>query len=637
MQNYLLTLAYDGTNYCGFQVQPNGRSVAQTFQDGLEAVLHSRPDIKGCSRTDAGVHALGFALNFHAETHIPPEKLPLAINQHLPPDIRVLCARVVPEEFHARYAAHTKTYLYRIHNHPIDSPFDEKYYTRVPRRLDVDAMQRAAEQFVGKHDFLALCAAGSSAAAHGDTVRTITDCHVTRKGDEVDIEVTADAHLTQGACQNAARCHPRHPCQPGPQPGRADAARERAIFGEGGLRPMRKNRNRPESDEPLSEGRVEYLEAARQRVRNRRIRRTAVLLVLLTAVVLFATGIAGSSVAALKDLTDTARIALLPGSGWPQQTGVAELEQMAPLTGSFVELGDEGCVVWSRTGKKLNSIQSGYARPALAAGKTRFVLYNRSGNELRVESRTQNLYTKQLENSIFLCAMSDNGTLAVVTEDQTSMAKLLVYSPSMEQQLSWSMTSNDGTPLRMAFSPDSRKLAAAAVTVSGGQVMTNLYLINLASGDPVSLVNQGGVPQWLGWTSASTILAVYDTRAVLYNAGGGERAVYDFAGTELKDVSVDAAGNVALLLASGQVSQTVTLDKNLNVQFSAAVSAANSIVRAGNLFYLLADNAVECFDASGTQQWSQNLDTSPQALLANSKDLLLFSGNTVQKLEAPAE
>ena len=73
--NFLLLLAYDGTNYCGFQVQPNGRSVAQTFQDGLEAVLGTRPDIKGCSRTDAGVHALGFALNFHADTRIPPEKL----------------------------------------------------------------------------------------------------------------------------------------------------------------------------------------------------------------------------------------------------------------------------------------------------------------------------------------------------------------------------------------------------------------------------------------------------------------------------------------------------------------------------------------------------------------------------------
>ena len=116
--NFLLLLAYDGTNYCGFQVQPNGRSVAQTFQDGLEAVLGIRPDIKGCSRTDAGVHALGFALNFHADTRIPPEKLPLALNQHLPPDIRVLSARIVPEDFHARYAAHTKTYLYRIHTTP---------------------------------------------------------------------------------------------------------------------------------------------------------------------------------------------------------------------------------------------------------------------------------------------------------------------------------------------------------------------------------------------------------------------------------------------------------------------------------------------------------------------------------------
>ena len=100
--NYLLTLSYDGTNYCGFQVQPNGRSVAQTFHDGLEAVLGCRPDIKGCSRTDAGVHALGFMLNFHADTRIPVEKLPLALNQHLPPDIRVLAARVVPEDFHAQ-------------------------------------------------------------------------------------------------------------------------------------------------------------------------------------------------------------------------------------------------------------------------------------------------------------------------------------------------------------------------------------------------------------------------------------------------------------------------------------------------------------------------------------------------------
>lgn len=394
-------------------------------------------------------------------------------------------------------------------------------------------------------------------------------------------------------------------------------------------------RSRAENDEPLSAGRVEYLEQARQRARNKRIRRTAVLLVLLTGIVLFATGLVGSSVAMAKDFIDTARIALLPGAGWPQQTGVSEVTQVESLTGSFVELGKEGCVVYSRSGKKLNSIQSGYARPALAAGKNRFVLYNRSGNELRVESRTQNLYTKQLENSIFLCAMADNGNLAVVTEDVSAMAKLLIYNSNMEQVLSWSMSSNDGTPLRMAFSPDGRKLAAAAVTAGGGQMMTNLYLVNLASGDPVSLANQSGVPQWLGWTSASTILAVYDSRAVLYNAGGGERAAYEFAGNTLKDISVDAAGNVALLLGSGQLHQAVLLDKSLNIQFSGTVSSANSIVRAGSLFYLLSDSGVECYNTSGEQQWSQTLAAKPQALLADTKELLLFSGNTAQALEVP--
>lgn len=394
-------------------------------------------------------------------------------------------------------------------------------------------------------------------------------------------------------------------------------------------------RSRAENDEPLSAGRVEYLEQARQRARNKRVRRTAVLLVLLTGIVLFATGLVGSSVAMAKDFIDTARIALLPGAGWPQQTGVSEVTQVESLTGSFVELGKEGCVVYSRSGKKLNSIQSGYARPALAAGKNRFVLYNRSGNELRVESRTQNLYTKQLENSIFLCAMADNGNLAVVTEDVSAMAELLIYNSNMEQVLSWSMSSNDGTPLRMAFSPDGRKLAAAAVTAGGGQMMTNLYLVNLASGDPVSLANQSGVPQWLGWTSASTILAVYDSRAVLYNAGGGERAAYEFAGNTLKDISVDAAGNVALLLGSGQLHQAVLLDKSLNVQFSGTVSSANSIVRAGSLFYLLSDSGVECYNTSGEQQWSQTLAAKPQALLADTKELLLFSGNTAQALEVP--
>ena len=400
---------------------------------------------------------------------------------------------------------------------------------------------------------------------------------------------------------------------------------------------MRKNHRgqRPESDEPLSAGRVEYLEQARARVRARRLRRTALIVAVLTAVVLFTTGLVGSSVALVKDCVDTTRIALMPGPGWPQQTGVMEPTQVLPMTGGFVELGGDSCVVYSRTGTRLNSIQSGYGRPALAAGKTRFVLYNRSGNELRVESRTQNLYTKKLENKIFLCAMSDNGTLAVVTDDVSSMAELLVYSPTMEQQLRWNMTSNDGTPLRMAFSPDSCRLAAAAVTAGGGQMQTNLYVVTLAQGDPVNVGSQSGVPQWVGWLSGTTLLAVYDSRAILYNAAGGERARYEFGGGTLRDVSVDSAGNVALLLASGQVCQLVTLDKELNVQYSGNVTTSNKVVRRGELVDLLTDSTVESLTSAGEYQWSQSLTARPQALLADAKQTLVFCGNTVQQVTAP--
>lgn len=403
---------------------------------------------------------------------------------------------------------------------------------------------------------------------------------------------------------------------------------------------MRKiSRGRSENDEPLSAGRVEYLEQARQRVRTRRIRRTAVLLVLLTAVVLFATGVVGSSVTMAKDFIDTARIALLPGSGWPQQTGVSEVTQVEPLTGSFVELGKEGCVVYSRSGKKLNSIQSGYARPAIAVGKNRFVLYNRSGNELRVESRTQNLYTKTMDSTIALCAVADAGQVAVVTDSTDSAAKLTVYNSAMEQALSWNLTSEQGTPLRMAFSPDSRRLAVAAVTATGGQLATNLYALPLSQGDPVQLGTEASVPQWMGWMSNGFLLVLYENRAVLYNTTGGsigERASYDFGGATLVSVSAGNSG-AALLLSSGQTCTAVLLDGELQVGYSGSVPATNHIVLAQNDgFYLLTDSTVERFDHAGQFQWSQTLPARPQALIEG-KQILVFTGNTVQAVTPPEE
>lgn len=400
---------------------------------------------------------------------------------------------------------------------------------------------------------------------------------------------------------------------------------------------MRKNHRgqRPESDEPLSAGRVEYLEQARARVRARRLRRTALIVAVLTAVVLFTTGLVGSSVALVKDCVDTTRIALMPGPGWPQQTGVMEPTQVLPMTGGFVELGGDSCVVYSRTGTRLNSIQSGYGRPALAAGKTRFVLYNRSGNELRVESRTQNLYSKTLENSIYLCAMSDTGTLAVATDSTDSTARLTVYTPTMSEQLHWDMTGTQGTPVRMAFAADSRRLAVAAVTSSAGQLQANLFVLSLAQGDPVQLSSGDSVPQWLGWLNNDTVLAVYENCAVVYGADGGERGRFDLGGGRLVSVSQDGA-NAALLLENGQVCTAVLLDKDLNVQYSGNVPAANQILRRGQNFYLLTDSGVECFIADGVYQWGQTLSVRPQALIAG-KQLLVLCGNTVQQIAPPEQ
>lgn len=387
--------------------------------------------------------------------------------------------------------------------------------------------------------------------------------------------------------------------------------------------------------EPLSAGRVEYLEAARARVRTRRIRRTVIIVAVLTILVLFATGAVGSSIARAKDLVDTAVIALAPAAGWPQQTGITDPDAVAQMSGSFVEMGGDSCVVYSLGGTRLNSIQSGYARPAIAAGKTRFVLYNRSGNELRVESRTQNLYSKTLENSIYLCAMSDTGTLAVATDSADSTARLTVYTSTMTEQLHWDMTSAQGTPVRMAFAADSRRLAVAAVTSSAGQLQANLFVLSLAQGDPVQLSSGDSVPQWLGWLNNDTVLAVYENCAVVYGADGGERGRFDLGGGSLVSVSQDGA-NAALLLENGQVCTAVLLDKDLNVQYSGNVPAANQILRRGQNFYLLTDSGVECFATDGVYQWGQELSVRPQALIAG-KQLLVLCGNTVQQIAPPEQ
>ena len=388
--------------------------------------------------------------------------------------------------------------------------------------------------------------------------------------------------------------------------------------------------------EGMSAGRVEYIAAARRRARNRRLRRTAVLVALVAAVVIYLTGIVNTSVMVLEDLTDSARIALSPRQGFPQQTGAGDVYQAESLGGSFVVLGAEGCAVLAEGGARLNTVGAGYARPALAAGGNSFVLYSRAGRELRVESRTRELYTRQTGGDIFLCALSRGGELAVATDDARRFALLTVYDAHREELLTWSMTTSEGVPMRMEFSPDGTQLAIATLTAQDGQVCSNLYLLNLRAGAPQLLASEAGsTPLALAWQSNARLLAVWDSHAALYGSDGSAKARYDFGGAAVVSVSTENGG-AAVLFSSGQSCDVLLLDGSLNIQYQGAAPTAHGIARGPAGYYLLCDSSVECFALDGTFQYSFATEARPQAVLAG-RQAYVFTGGVVQQLTPPEE
>ena len=398
---------------------------------------------------------------------------------------------------------------------------------------------------------------------------------------------------------------------------------------------MRKTGHRARMEQ-MSAGRIEYIEAARQRLRNRRLRRTALLVALVAAAVIYLTGLVNTSIMLLEDAADSLRLALMPEQGFPQQTGAGEVYQAEALGGSFVVLGSEGCAVFSNGGGRLNSIGAGYARPALAAGGNSFVLYNRAGNELRVESRTRELYTRQTAGHIYLCALSRGGELAVVTDDVRKLSLLTVYDAQRSELLTWSTTTAEGVPLRMDFSPDGTQLAIAAVTAHSGQLVTNLYLLNLRAGEPQLLATEAGsTPLSLAWQSNSRLLAVYDTHAALYGSDGSAQARRDFGGQTPAALSAENGG-LALLFGSGPSSTALLLDGSLAAQYEGPVPTAHGIARGPDAFYLLCEGSVECYALDGAYQWSFALDARPQAMLAG-EELFVFAGNLVQRVTPPAQ
>ena len=170
MSTFKITLAYDGTDYIGWQRQASGTSIQGLVEDALRELDGREVSVAGAGRTDAGVHALGQVASFTLERSIEPLTVLRSLNAKLPPDVRVRTAEAAAPGFHARFDARSKTYRYRIWNGEVLNPFERRYVWHIVNPLDVDAMASAARTLEGTHDFAAFQGTGSDAST---TVRTI--------------------------------------------------------------------------------------------------------------------------------------------------------------------------------------------------------------------------------------------------------------------------------------------------------------------------------------------------------------------------------------------------------------------------------------------------------------------------------
>ena len=200
MSKFLLTVSYDGTNYFGYQLQNNKPTIALMLNKASKEVFGFECNVTGCSRTDSGVHALGFKVTVEPKDEInkitiPVSKIPIAMNMKLPNDIVVLDAIEVPKDFHPRYSVTSKEYIYKIHDGKTKNPFYRNYALEYGKEITdegLEKMNKACSFFLGTHQFDSFMAAGSKIK---DTTRTVYSASVKRNGDLVEFSVSADGFL----------------------------------------------------------------------------------------------------------------------------------------------------------------------------------------------------------------------------------------------------------------------------------------------------------------------------------------------------------------------------------------------------------------------------------------------------------
>lgn len=193
MRRLLLCVCFDGTAYCGWQMQNNAVSVQEVLTKTLETIVGKLDtSIIGCSRTDAGVHANKFYCHFETKSKIPEQNIVLALNSRLPKDISTLSCEEVSDDFHARYNALKKRYIYKLYSSKCRNPFKYGYSLKLDRDLDIDKLNKCCKSFLGSHDFSAFCSSGSTVKS---TVREIYSCGFIKSGEDYIFTIEGNGFL----------------------------------------------------------------------------------------------------------------------------------------------------------------------------------------------------------------------------------------------------------------------------------------------------------------------------------------------------------------------------------------------------------------------------------------------------------
>jgi tRNA pseudouridine38-40 synthase len=190
VRNLLVTISYDGKNFHGWQIQNNAITVQEVFQNSLAKIIGDDFEVKGCSRTDSGVHANMYCVSVRTNHPIESVRLKAALNRWLPMSVAVLDCKQMSNDFHARYSCISKEYIYKIWNSEIRNPFLDGYAFHYRYKLDEKMLNNAAQAYVGKHDYTSFCTLDNR--EKGDMIRNVKAFSVTREGNLVTMRVEAD-------------------------------------------------------------------------------------------------------------------------------------------------------------------------------------------------------------------------------------------------------------------------------------------------------------------------------------------------------------------------------------------------------------------------------------------------------------